>query len=150
MTVIIDGRPIWSYNGAYETAGRVYAPLRPFVTSIADRIWFDGDRLTIVRDGRSVTVRMAARRPEALDHAYVPIAAVLRSLGEYVDYKKGQMFVRTHPLAVVATPSPFDPSQPSASPRPVFTPVPVPTVRPVWTGSPLPRRTPLPFPSPRA
>lgn len=150
MTVVIDGRPIWSYNGAYEAAGRVYAPLRPFVTSIADRMWFEGNRLVIVRGGRSVRIPLPAREPDALDDAYVPLAGILRSLGETVQYEAaGRIIVRTPAKPVVVTPTPFDPLEPSASPRPVFTPVPTEAPRPVWSGSPLPRRTPLPYPTAR-
>lgn len=149
MTVVVDGRPIWSYNGAYETAGRIYAPLRPFVTSVADRISFDGTVLTIVREGRSVKLRLPSAERGAWERAYVPIATILRSLGETVEYRNRRVFVRSHDLAVVATPSPFEPAESPAPPRPIFTPIPVPTERPVWTGAPLPRRTPLPFPTPR-
>lgn len=150
MTVVIDGRTIWSYNGAYASAGRVYAPLRPFVTSIADRIWFDGNALVIVRNGHSVTVRMPSREPDALDTAYVPLAPILRSLGESVQYAAARsVIVRSPYVATVVTPTPFDPTLPSAAPHAVFTPAPVATARPVWTGSPLPRRTPLPYPTAR-
>jgi hypothetical protein len=148
VTVVIDGRSVESYNGAYASAGRVYAPLRPFVTALADRIWFDGDVLVIVRDGRSISVRMHSSRPDALDHAYVPLAAVLRSLGETVQYDSGRVIVHTPAQPLVATPTPFDPFEPQASPSPVFTPTPPVTPRPVWTGSPIPRRTPLPYPTP--
>ena len=148
MTVVVDGRPIESYNGAYATAGRVYAPLRPFVTALADRIWFDGNVLVIVRDGHTVTIRMQSRAPDALDHAYVPLAPVLRSLGEIVQFETGRVIVRTPAIPTVASPTPFDPAVPSASPWPVFTTAPSATPRPVWTGSPIPRRTPLPFPTP--
>lgn len=148
MTVVLNGKAVRSYTGAFESAGRVYAPLRPFVTGIADAMWFEGDRLVIVRDGRSVIVRMPSREPDALDHAYVPLAPILRSLGEIVEYQPfGRIVVRSPYPGVVATATPFNPSAPSASPSVVFTPVPVPTPRPIWTGSPLPRRTPLPYPT---
>ena len=150
MTVILDGKPVRSYTGAFESAGRVYAPLRPFVTGIADAMWFEGDSLVIVRDGRTVIVRMASREPDALDHVYVPLAPILRSLGEIVEYQPiGQLVVRSPLGPVVATPTPFDSVAPSAAPSAVFTPAPVATPRPVWTGSPLPRRTPIPYPTPR-
>lgn len=148
MTVVLDGKTVRSYTGAFESAGRVYAPLRPFVTGIADAMWFDGDSLVIVRDGRSVVVRMPSREPDALDHAYVPLAPILRSLGEVVEYQPfGRVVVHSPYPAVVATATPFNPAAPSAAPSAVFTPAPVPTPRPVWTGSPLPRRTPLPYPT---
>ena len=148
MTVVLDGKTVRSYTGAFESAGRVYAPLRPFVTGIADSMWFDGDRLVIVREGRSVIVRIPSREPDALDHAYVPLAPILRALGEIVEYEPaGRVVVRSPIAPVVATPTPFDPTAPSATPSPVFTPAPVATPRPVWTGSPLPRRTPIPYPT---
>ena len=149
VIVVLDGQPVMSYTGAFESEGRVYAPLRPFVTRVADRMFFEGDSLVIVRDGRSVIVRMSAREPDALDHVYVPLAAVLRSLGLGVEYNAGQVNVRTSLQLVVATPTPFDPSAPFATPNAVFTPIPTPTVRPVWTGAPLPRRTPIPYPTSR-
>ncbi len=149
MTVVLDGKTVRSYTGAFESAGRVYAPLRPFVTGIADAMWFDGDSLVIVRDGRSVIVRIPSREPDALDHAYVPLAPILRSLGEIVEYQpSGRVVVRSPYPPVVATPTPFDPAVPSAMPSAVFTPAAVATPRPVWTGSPLPRRTPIPYPTP--
>jgi hypothetical protein len=148
VTVVLDGKTVRSYTGAFESSGRVYAPLRPFVTGIADAMWFDGDSLVIVRDGRSVTVRIPSREPDALDHAYVPLAPILRSLGETVEYEPiGRVVVRSPYEAVIATPTPFDPTAPSALARPVFTPAPVATPRPIWTGSPLPRRTPIPYPT---
>lgn len=149
MTVVLDGKTVRSYTGAFESAGRVYAPLRPFVTGIADAMWFEGDSLVIVREGRTVIVRLPSREPDALDHAYVPLAPILRSLGEIVEYLPvGRVVVRSPYVPVVATPTPFDAAAPSAAPSAVFTPAPVATPRPVWTGSPLPRRTPIPFPSP--
>jgi hypothetical protein len=112
-------------------------------------MWFDGDVLVIVRDGRSVTIRIPSREPDALDHAYVPLAAILRSLGAKVSYERsGRVLVRTPESPVVTTPTPFNEGVELQSPRPVFTPIPSPTPRPVWTGAPLPRRTPLPFPTP--
>jgi hypothetical protein len=148
VTVVLDGKTVHAYTGAFESAGRVYAPLRPFVTGIADAMWFDGDNLVIVRDGRSVIVRIPSREPDALDHAYIPLAPILRSLGEIVEYEPfGRVVIRSPYQPVVATPTPFDPAAPSATPRPVFTPAAVATPRPVWTGSPLPRRTPIPYPT---
>lgn len=148
VTVVLDGKPLQAYTAALEINGRVVAPLRPFVTAIADRLWFEGNVLVIARDGRMVRVPVASRGPDALNHAFLPVAHLLRELGARVDYDP-----RRHRLDV-RTPGPQAPESPlpqaqSVTPRSVFTPAPVATPRPVWTGSPLPRRTPLPYATPR-
>ena len=150
VSVVVDGKPVPAYIGAYETRGRIIAPVRPFLTRIADRLWFEGNDLVIQRDGRIVRVAVARRMPDALDRAYVPIAPVLRALGASVSYDENRhrVLVRLEAATEVATPEPFNPNAPAIAPRVVFTPTPVATPRPVWTGSPLPRRTPLPFASP--
>lgn len=149
VTIVLDGQAVPAYIGAYEAQGRVLAPVRPFLTGIADRLWFDGDVLVIQRDGRIVRIPIASRMPDALDRAYIPIAPVLRELGAVVRYdeERREMLVRSPDAGEIATPQPFDPNAPAVAPHVVFTPTPVPTPRPVWTGPPLPRRTPLPLPS---
>jgi hypothetical protein len=147
VTVAIDGRPVLAYHAAYLSGGHVYAPLRPYVTRIAYRLWYEGDTLVIARGNRQVRVRMDPRQPGALDDVYVPIAHVLQRLGATVAYRAKQLDVRIGYLPL-SSPTPFDPALPSASPHAVFTPVQSPTPRPVWTGSPLPRRTPLPIVEP--
>jgi len=148
VVVLLDGRPIAAYNQAFERAGRVYVPVRPYVTALADRTWYVGDSLAIARDGRTVFIRMRPSAPDALDRAYVPLAAVARELGANVEFRSGEIDIRTAPPAAVLAPTPI-PSNALAAPRVVFTPVPEPTLRPVWTGPALPRRTPLPFASPK-
>lgn len=150
VTVRLDGSPLPAYVRAYVWRGRTYAPVRPLVARVADRLWFEGDVLVIVRDGRIVRVPMARRAPDALDSAFVAVAPVLRALGASVAYDAHQraVEVRTAPAGGIATPSPYQPGAGAVSPRTVFTPQPVETPRPVWSGSPLPRRTPLPAGSP--
>lgn len=151
VTVRIDGLPLPSYVRAYVADGRVLAPVRPLLSKLADRLWFEGDVLVIVRDGRTVRVPLVARAPDALDSAFVTIAPILRALGETVAYdaKERALDVRTTRSTGVATAQPGAPA-PSAPPFPVFTAEPVSTPKPVWSGSPLPRRTPLPAWSPPA
>ncbi len=151
VTVRLDGRPLPAYVSAYDADGRVYAPVRPAIALLADRLWFDGNVLVVTRDGRSVRIALAGRAPDALDAAYVPVAALLRALGECVSYspKERRLDVVSRERGAVAPPTPFDASLPSAAPRAVFTPQPVATPRPVWNGSPLPRRTPLPANGPQ-
>jgi hypothetical protein len=147
VTVAIDGRPVLAYHAAYLFGGHVYAPLRPFVTRIAYRLWYEGDTLVIARGDREVRVRLDPRQPGALDDVYFPVARILQRLGATVSYHARQLDVRVQHLPL-SSPTPFNPSLPSASPHVVFTPVQSPTPRPVWTGSPLPRRTPLPIAEP--
>ena len=109
-------------------------------------MWFERDRLVIVRDGRRVNVRATSRQPDALDRVYVPLAAVARTLGATVTYRAGIIDVRTTEHAPLSTPAPF--AGETVPARAVFTPEPQVTPRPVWSGEPLPRRTPLPFPTP--
>lgn len=147
VTIVLDGKPLAAYTAALEVNGRVVAPLRPVVTAIADRLWFEGNTLVIVRDGKTARVPVASRAPDALDHAYIQIAPLLRALGARVDYdaQRHRVDVRLADGLVPESPQP----QPQVvPPRAIFTPVPEPTPRPVWNGSPLPRRTPLPFTSP--
>jgi hypothetical protein len=141
--VTLNGRPISAYNRAFVSAGRVFAPVRPFVTALSDRTWIDGNRLEIVRDGRRVSVLL---RDRAADRAYVPLAEIARELGARVEYCKGQLDIRTAPRAAITAPTPL-PAAALVSPRNVFTPMPLPTPKPVWSGPALPRRTPLPYAS---
>lgn len=147
MTVVLDGRPVTAYRRAFDAGGHIYAPIRPYVTRVADRLWFDGNRLLIVRDGRRVAVELPSREPDALAQAYVPIAYVLRALGARVAFSNRTLVVQMR-ASVIARPTPY--AGAAVMPRAVFTPTPPITPRPVWTGSPLPRRTPLPVtvPSP--
>jgi hypothetical protein len=131
-----------------EINGRVVAPLRPFITAIADRLWFEGNTLVIVRDGREVRVPVTSRAPDALDHAYLPVASLLRALGASVTYQADRHRVdirfRSH-----EAPFALQPQAQVVAPHTVFTPTPPTTPRPTWTGSPLPRRTPLPYATPQ-
>jgi len=143
VTVAVNGVLVRSYTRAYAAGGRVYAPLRPFVTRVADRLWYDGDTLVIERDGREARVRLEPREPDALDYVYVPIGGILRELGIAVSYQAHRLDIRLAP-PLLSTPSPFDATVPTVAPATVFTPEPSATPRPVWSGAPLPRRTPLP------
>jgi len=134
---------VWAYHAAYISGGHVYAPLRPFVTSIACRMWYEGNTLVIARGERETRVIMQPRSPDALDRAYVPIASLLRALGARVSYSARRLDVQPGSLPL-ATPTPFNPALPSAAPSAVFTPTPAPTPKPVFTGIPFPRRTPIP------
>jgi len=147
VTVAIDGHPVLAYHAAYLCGGHVYAPLRPFVTSVAYRLWYEGDTLVIARGDREVRVRLDPRQPAALDDVYVPVARILQRLGATVAYHAKRLDVRVRYLPL-SSPTPFNPLLPSQSPQAVFTPMQSPTPRPVWTGSPLPRRTPLPIVEP--
>ncbi|HVA27031.1 MAG TPA: hypothetical protein VNF68_02560 [Candidatus Baltobacteraceae bacterium] len=128
--------------------GHVYAPVQPYATALADRTWYDGNRLVITRDGRTVYVIVRMRVGE-LDSDYVPLAALVRELGERSAYRHGELDIQTAPRAAISYPTPI-PNGALIGPRVVFTPTPVATPRPVWNGPALPRRTPLPYASPLA
>jgi hypothetical protein len=145
VTVVLDGRPLAAYVRAYVAGGRVYAPVAPLITRVADRVWFEPETLVVERAGRTVRVRLAADGPQRLDTAYVPAGATLRALGVTVRYEPNdhRLLVSIPAQEVVVSPTPFNAAAPEVAPNAVFTTVPPPTPRPVWTGSPLPRRTPL-------
>jgi hypothetical protein len=148
--VVIDGRPLAAYGRAYLAGGRVFAPVAPLLTRLADGFWFEGETLVVERAGRRVRVRLAPVFSSQLAGAYVPAGPVLRALGASARYEQsGHRLIVSVPLrAVVASPTPFNPALPSIAPSAVFTPMPAATPRPIWTGSPLPRRTALPLPPP--
>jgi hypothetical protein len=150
VAVSVDGRPLSAYVRAYLSGDRVYVPIAPLLTELADRLLFDGDTLVVQRAGHTVNIRLEPRFRAELRGAYVPAAAVLRALGASVLYDgEHRRLVVTVPLrAVVASPTPFNPAVPSVAPNAVFTPLVPATPRPLWTGSPMPRRTALPFPPP--
>jgi hypothetical protein len=148
ITVVLDGRTLAAYNGAFVSRGHVYAPVRPFVTQFADRIWYEGAELVIASGSRTVRVRLAGALSGGIDRTYVPLAAVARALGVSARWERGRLLLSRPAALAVATPTPFSALSPQVAPRAVFTPMPVPTPRPVWSGSPLPRRTPLPAPAP--
>lgn len=148
VSIIVDGRPVAAYVRAYVVAGRVYAPVSPLLTRLADRVWFVGNSLLIERGSVRVRVRIAPVVPASLNATYVAIAPVLRAIGASVRYESAgrRLIVQVPQRAILASPTPFNPSVPSVAPSAVFTPAPAQTPRPVWTGSPLPRRTPLSVP----
>lgn len=150
VTVLLDGKIVDAYNRAYSASGHIYAPVKPFVTKMADRVWFEQNTLVIVRAGRMIRVRVPSHHPDALNEVYVPLASVARELGANVRFLGRAGVEVTMPRAQKPeTPAPFDASAPQVSPHAVFTPIASATPRPVWTGSPLPRRTPLPAGSPK-
>ena len=146
--MLLDGRPLAAYVRAYAAGGRVYAPVSPLLTSIADRAWLEGKSLVLERDGRRVRVELPAGAADQLDAAYVMVGPPLRALGASLRYEPSghRLFVTTRAHGAVATPTPFNAAAPEVAPNPVFTPSAAETPRPVWSGSPLPRRTPLPAP----
>jgi hypothetical protein len=148
IAVLLDGHTVSAYSQPFERGGRVFAPVHPFVTGVADRIEYRGSTIVIHRDGHSLELAVAARAADG--GVYVPLAYVMRALGEMVTYdgRHHRMEITTPDAIEIATPAPFDPTTQQASPREVFTPRPIPTPVPVWTGRPLPRRTPLPYRSP--
>jgi hypothetical protein len=150
VTVVVDGRPLPAYVRAFVERGRVFAGVRPLLIALADRAWYEGNVLVLQRDDRRVRVAIPLGSPEEDDVTYLPVAHLLRALGDRVVYSEHPRTIEisTPQASPVALPSPYSALAPSVRPNPVFTPEPVATPRPQWSGSPLPRRTPLPFASP--
>lgn len=150
VTILVDGRLLAGYVRAYSSGARIFAPVDPLLTRLADRIWVEGDWLVLQRGSRLVRVALTAPPGTPLDGTMVAIGPVLRALGASLRYDAAgrRLLVRLPHGRPVVSPTPFDPAQPSAAPAAIFTPDPPVTPRPVWTGSPLPRRTPLPLPPP--
>ena len=146
VTVLLDGQPIQAYVRAYEAGGRIYAPVSPFLTRVAQRLDYEGGVLVLQRDGRSTRLRIDRVAPDALDQVYVAIAPVLRALGDNVRYdaRRRTLEVFASQPREIATPVPFNANTPQVPPSVVFTPEPIATARPVWHGPAVPRRTPLP------
>lgn len=147
--IVVDGRPVRSYVAPYVFRGRVMAPIEPFVTQLAAGIEYSAGELIVRRGDRFAQVAMPQPHPSQYAQTFVPLAAVLRTLGISVRYdaRTRRVIIRT-PAPVLALPTPFNPAVPEAAPREVFTPTPAETPRPVVTGEPQPRRTPLPYFSP--
>ena len=150
VSIIVDGRPLAAYVRAYAFAGRIYAPVSPLLTGLADRVWSQGDTLLIQRGDVRVRVVLAPTLPGQFGGDFVAVGPVLRALGASVRYDPAsrRLIVLVPPRRMVASPTPFNPSAPSVRPSVVFTPAESPTPHPIWTGSPLPRRTPLSAPPP--
>jgi hypothetical protein len=150
VSVLLNGRPVRSYRAPYLRAGRVIAPLEPFVTSVAASIEYSGATIVVRRGDRFSQIPVARQpQPNSLQSTYVAIAPLLRPLGVTLRYdaQARVLFIDVLP-AQLATPTPFNPAVPFAPVQSVFTPTPAPTPRPIFTGNPSPRRTPLPYTAP--
>jgi hypothetical protein len=150
VSVFLDGRPLLAYGPALLIGGHTYAPVAPYLTSVAQSLFYEDGSLVLVRDARQVRIRMHSIDPDALDFTYVPIVPLLRELGATVQYdaRERAIEIRTPHAVVVVTPQPYSPPTVQLAPRTVFTPTPQPQRPPPWRGPPQPRRTPLPYPVP--
>lgn len=150
VSVLLDGRRLLAYAPALVIAGRTYAPVAPYLTSIAQSVSYVDGALIVQRAGREVKICMPSVEPGALDFAYVPIAPLLRDLGANVRYdaRDRTLEIRLPHAVDVETPPPWSAQSPHVVPRVVFTPTPQPQQVPAWHGPAIPRRTPLPYPVP--
>jgi copper amine oxidase-like protein len=160
VAIVVDGSEIVASQPALVRGGVVVAPLRPYLSGIADRIAVDpaAGTITFERADASVTVTLGDRRarvgagivtlpiaPYLRDGGpIIPLAAIARGLGLTVEFD-----ARTHvvtmaspAVAPVSTMTPFVPV-PGASPFPTPRAEPSATPRPVVIGVPRPRRTPV-------
>lgn len=150
VTVVLAGtllpasRPAW-----VDSRGFVFAPLDPIVTRLAQAVQVDRrqDDIVIQRGDRTVVLRIGADTIAQPDGTvYVRLGPVVRALGGSVTFDASRKVVTIEmPQAEpVATPTPFQPSNPTVAPTTVFTPQPTVTPRPTPSGVPQPRRTPVP------
>lgn len=145
VAILLNGTPLQSYNHPYVVAGRVRAPVAPYVTRIADRIAFERGALVASRAGFTVRVRTAQLEPQDLSRSYVPVAPLFAGLGARVHYdaQRHVLEVRLPRPAGLTQAPPVQLPQPNVRPTRIFTPEPVVTPRPSYTGTPHPRRTPI-------
>lgn len=161
VIVAVNGTLVPSAPPARLLFGHVVAPLS-VVARLTARITTTGDTVLVVAHGRTCALTVGTTRlqcddgvPRALaltpfrrDGAtYVPLADVARALGATVTYDGTTETLGVHVQrpAELATPAPFDPLAPQASPTAIFTPEPPkPTPRPTEAGRPRPRRTAIP------
>jgi hypothetical protein len=150
LSVVLNGRPVHSYNAPFVENGRVMAPVEPFVTSVAASIGYSGGTLVVTRGDRFAQVPfLEPPQPAQYPSTYVAIGPLLRTLGANVWYDGVNhcLYVET-PRSVFATPTPFNPAVPQPQPTVVFTPPPSVTPAPAAAGTPFPRRTPIPVIAP--
>ena len=148
VTVLLGGIPILASRPARVVDGFVVVPLDPFVRCVAQLVQVDREEGTIVvaRDATSVVVRLRDDATDTPDGTiYVRLAPIVRGLGGTVtfDAVRKVAAVEMPQPRPVTSPTPFDPSNPTVTPRRVFTPEPTVTPRPTTSGVPQPRRTPV-------
>ncbi|MBV8602254.1 MAG: hypothetical protein JO359_11885 [Candidatus Eremiobacteraeota bacterium] len=124
-------------------------PLDPFVRRLARLVRVDrgAGSILIAGDRTSIVLRFDAVAERDGDGAiYVRLAPLVRALGGEIAFDGVRKVAAvTMPQALpVTTPTPFDPSDPTVTPRRIFTPEPTVTPRPTLSGIPQPRRTPVP------
>lgn len=150
VTVVLGGISLPSSQPAWVSPeGFVYAPIDPIVRTLAQSVQIDPQDLavTIERNGRHALIRSPGDVIVEEDGTiYVRLGTVVRDLGGSVSFDRVRKVVTIQMPgpSPVATPTPFNPANPSVAPTMVFTPQPVPTPRPTISGIPQPRRTPVP------
>lgn len=161
VIIVLNGAVVASAPPPRLLFGHVVVPLTPVVTRFTERVAIDGNTITLVRgahtcvlhvgwdalqcDGTTSPLPVAPFGRDGV--AYVPLAEIARAFGGTAAYDaRSRILALTLPEpTVLASPAPFDPAAPQASPTTVFTPSPPPaTPRPVDAGSPQPRRTAIP------
>ncbi len=127
----------------------MYAPIDPIVRTVAQSVQIDPQdhAVTVERDGKRAVVRSpddVIAEPDGT--VYVRLGTVVRDLGGSVSFDRVRKVVTIEMPgpSPLATPTPFNPANPSVAPTMIFTPQPVTTPRPAPSGIPQPRRTPVP------
>jgi hypothetical protein len=161
VIIVLNGAVVPSVPPPVVLFGHVMVPLAPVVTRFTERVAIDGNTITLVRGAQTCVLRVGVDAvqcdgvtaplpvaPFGRDGVpFVPLAEVARAFGGAASYDaRGRILALELPAdTTLASPAPFDPNAPQASPTAVFTPSPPPaTPRPLEVGNPLPRRTAIP------
>lgn len=150
VTVVLGGISLPASQPAWlSPEGFVYAPIDPIVRTVAQSVQVDPRDLAVTFEynGKHVVLRSPGDVIADADGTiYVRLGTVVRDLGGSINFDRVRKVVTIEMPgpSPVATPTPFNPANPSVAPTMVFTPQPVTTPRPVVSGVPQPRRTPVP------
>lgn len=159
--VILNGAVLAGTPPAELVLGHVLVPAA-LVGRVADRVQIDPDGTIVatwhgtrcvLQQGSVVLVcgdRVLSAGVPPLERdgtTYVALPELVRGFGGEATFDARNALLVLHLSGErrVATPAPFDPTEPQVAPVPVFTPQPPgPTPRPAETGPPRPRRTAIP------
>jgi hypothetical protein len=146
VTIVVNGTIVTSSAPARIRAGRVIAPLTPIVVRLVARAAYEPATATVEIERGAVRIVVPVAFIEN-GMPYVELGPVVRAIGASAafDSPTKTLMVVVGPAQTIATPSPFDPTQPRVEPTIVFTPSPPPaTPRSTESGVPHPRRTAIP------
>ncbi len=146
VTIVVNGAIVSGVTPARIRAGRVLAPLTPFVVRLVSRAAYDpvAGTIALERDGTRIIVPVVMVENGL---PYVEVGRAVHALGGSANFDSPTktLAIVLPPGPAIVTPAPFDPSLPQVEPTTIFTPSPPPArPRQPETGVPRPRRTAIP------